>query len=234
MQIVYLGHAENTTDTNTPSFSSFSLGTAAVDRYILVCSSGRKTGTATAPVTSVTVGGVGLSSVRQDSNIATNLNNSAMWGGYIPTGTSATIQVNYTSAGTILRTGIDVYAIYGLESVTAFDSDSSTASNPSVSLDIPIRGVCIGVGCTGASTTASWTGITEDSDRNVEASALQMSAAHDLLPSAETGRTIQVTFGTNTNQVMVAASWKFLYAERLQIITSGRLNYKGIFKGGRL
>lgn len=233
MRLVYLGAADNTADTNSPSFNSFSIGTAAPDRYIVVCSTGRKTGTASAPTTSVTVGGVGLSAVRQDSNIATNLNNASIWGGIIPSGTSANIIVNYTSAGTMLRTGISVYALYGLESTTAFDSDTSTASNPSISLDIPIRGVCIGVGCTAASTTCTWTGITEDGERNVEGAALQMSSASSLL-NAETGRTIQVTFGTNTNQVMAAASWKFKAPDRVRIFTSGQLNYLSSRTGGQL
>lgn len=233
MQAVYLGSANNTTDTNSPSFSSFSLGTAAVDRYLVVCISSRKTGTAGSSVSTVTVDGAGLSSVRQNTNIATNLNLAAIYGGIIATGTSATIQVNYSTAGTMLRTGIDVYALYGLESTTAFDSDTSTANDPSVNLDIPARGVCIGVGCTGASSTCAWTGITEDSDRNVEGAALQASAAHDLL-NAETGRTIQLTFGTDTNPVMVAASWKFKAPNRVRIFTSGQMANLGLFTGGRL
>lgn len=233
MQVSYLGQGNNTTDTNSPSFSSFSLGTAAVDRYIVVAITSRKSGTAGSTVSSVTVGGTGLNAVRQNTNIATNLNLAAIFGGIVATGTSATIQVNFTSAGTMLRTGIDVYAIYGLESTTAHDHDTSTANDPSVNLDIPARGICIGVGCTGASSTCAWTGITEDSDRNVEGAALQATAAHDLL-NAETGRTIQVTFGTDTNPVMVAASWKFKAPERVRIFTGGQLNSFTSRTGGQL
>jgi hypothetical protein len=233
VRLVYLGSADNTTDTNSPNFGSFSLGTAAVDRYIVVCSTGRKSGTAVTTVSSVTVGGAGLSVVRQQSNVATNINHAAIYGGIIATGTSATIVVNYTTAGTMLRTGIDVYALYGLESTTAFDHEQSTASNPSVSLDIPARGVCIGIACTAAAAGATWTGISENSDRNVEASALQQSAASDLL-NAETGRTIQASFGTNTNPVLCAASWKFKAPDRVRIYTGGQLNSFSIRTGGQL
>lgn len=234
MQADYLGHAENAADTNSPSFGSFPLGVAAVDRYIVVCSAGRKTGVATAPVTSVTVGGVGLSLVNQLANAVTNLNQAAIYGGLIPSGTSATIVVNYTSAGTMLRTGIDVYGLYGLESTTRFDTMASTANDPSGGLDIPVNGVAIAIGCTAASTTVAWTGVSEDSDRNVEGTTLQASAAHSLLPNAETNRTIQATFGTDTNPVMVAASWKFKAMKSVRIFTTGGLNYEGLLTGGRL
>lgn len=233
MQAVYLGSAGNASDTNSPSFTGFSLGTARVDRYIAVCSVGRKSGTAVAPTTSVTVGGAGLTEIRQASNIATNLNNASIWGGIIASGTSADIVVNYTSTGTMLRTGIAVFAFYGLESVTPFDHDASTANDPSVALDIPNRGVCIGISCSSGAVTASWTGITEQVDVAIEGTALQMTSAFALL-NAETGRTIQSAWTGNTNPVLAAASWKFKAPDRVRIFTTGGLNYQSLISGGRL
>lgn len=202
MTISFLQATTDTTDTNAYTFASQNLGTAASDRYIIVVAVARKGGASTT-LSSVTIGGVSATIVKQVTNNVSNTDVAGIAIAAVPTGTTGDIVVTWGAS--MVRCAIMAYRATGINA-TAYDSDSSTSGNPSVSLDIPASGFAIGGGLTAASTTTSWTGLTEDTDGTLE-SFVTYSSAHDEFPSGETGRTITMTFGSSTESAGVFASW---------------------------
>jgi len=202
MDIQYLQSAPDTSDTNAYTFSSQNLGTAASDRYIIVVAVARKAGASTT-LSSISVGGVSATIVKQATNNVSNTDVAGVAIAAVPTGTTGDIVVTW--GATMVRCAIMAYRATGIDA-TAYDSDSSLSGNPSVSLDIPANGFAIGGGLTAASTTTSWTGLTEDADGTLESFVTYSSASQSFV-SAETGRTITMTFGSSTESVGVFASW---------------------------
>lgn len=203
-EIGYLQSYTDTSDSSSYTFSSVNFGTADSNRYIIIGIASRKSGTTTS-ISSVTIGGVSATITKQQVNNATNTNVSGIAIANVPTGTSGNIVVTF--ADTMLRCAITVYRTVGLTSKTAYDSDSSTASAPSVSLDVPTNGFAIGIGLTAASTSATWTGLTEDSDATLE-SWVTYSSAHRNFESGSTGETMTVTFGNSAEPSACFASWQ--------------------------
>lgn len=201
----FLQSATDTADLATYTFASQNFGAAASDRYIIVTIMARKSGASTT-ITGVTIGGVTATEVVQRTNNVTNSDIAGIFIAAVPTGTSGDVVV--TLGATMVRCAIGLYATTGLSSATPYDSDSSVASPPSVSLDVPVNGFIIGAGLTAASTTATLTGITEDYDSTLE-TFVTFAGGHDEVPAGEAGRTTTISFGSNTEPAGVFASWKF-------------------------
>src|SRR5690606_23430167 len=144
---------------------SQNFGTASGDRYIIVTIMARKSGGATT-ITGVTIGGIAATEVTQRTNNVTHSDVAGIFIAADPTGTSGNMVVNF--GATMVRCAIGLYAATGLSSPTAHDTDSSIASPPTVSLDVPANGFVIGAGLTAASSSATLTGITEDYDSPLE------------------------------------------------------------------
>jgi hypothetical protein len=202
--ITYVTTVADTSDTTTYTFSSASLGAAHDDRMIIVGIHSRKAG-AVSSISSVSVGGVSATIVLQNWNTITNSNVAAIAIAAVPTGTTGDIVVTF--ADTMLRCAVGIWRAFGIE-LTAYDSDSSDASDPTVNLDVP-AGFVIAVATTNASTSTTWTGVTENYDTVLE-TFVSTSGGFVELESLESGRTITADFAApGTESAGVFASWEW-------------------------
>src|SRR5258708_38594745 len=96
----------NTSSINTNTFSGLSIGAADPTRlvYVTLCH-----GPNNAVVSAFTIGGVTAAQATGSAFNSTGGVTCEIWGAAIPTGTTATVQFNYSSADT--RTVIGVYSI---------------------------------------------------------------------------------------------------------------------------
>lgn len=195
-----------TTDLTTYTFSAQNLGTEASDRYIIVGILSRKAG-ATTTISSVTIGGVSATIVRQRSNNVTNTDVAGLAIALVPTGATGDVVVTF-GAG-MVRCQIGVWRADSLASATPSDADDSIAGDPTVALDCPAGGFIIGVGLTAAASSASWTGITERFDTTLE-TFVTVTGASDTFASAQSGLTLLIDFATGSpvESVGVFASWE--------------------------
>jgi len=151
------------TDSATYTFASQAIGTAYSDRLVVVgYAFTNLTGQA---ITSVTIGGITATTIH---STGTNTACGLAWAN-VPTGTTASIVITPTSAGTV-RCGISVYVVRGLQSMTAFATNASAGGSDAsrnTSLNIAAGGVVFAVSASQAGATA-WTNITEDADVDTE------------------------------------------------------------------
>jgi len=204
VSVSYLQTAAGSGDQSSYTCAACNIGAAASDRYIIVVVHTRDSGTAAKTLNSVTVGGVQATILSQVQSASTNSNIAGLAIVRMPTGTTADITITFSEV--MLRAAISVYRVTGISAATPYDLVTSTASNPSGTIDVPAGGFAIGVANSGANTTASWTGLTEDYDAVVE-SGLNYTGAADTFVTEQNGLSVQATFGTNTNPAGIFASW---------------------------
>lgn len=210
----FLQAASSSTDTDTYTFSSQNLGTAAADRYIFVGVTSRSSGT-TNTINSVTVGGVTATQVELQRTVTTVVNMAGLYIAAVPTGTTGDVVVTFNA--TTLRCGIGMWGATGLASATATDSDVSSANAPTYAIDVVAGGFAIGVAY-GADNNApgatTWTGITEDYDGVSEGTNVNTGAS-DTFETTQTNLTITATFSDPDSGVSagVFASWEIGGAE---------------------
>lgn len=201
----------STSNESTYTFSSRAIGLADDDRHVIVAVSLRDDSD-NGRVTNVSVGGVAATeAVGAEVGISSVHIHASIWIAKVPTGTTATVVVECFTTST--DCAITLYRVTGIASATASDTDDATVSSgggslPAMELDIPNGGgVAVGCGCDNdSSESATWTGLTEDDDFDVDNS--RHTAASQLLTSAQTGRAIELQFGSSTDyRSAVCAVW---------------------------
>lgn len=203
--LTFQTHAENTSSLSSYSFTSQPIGSAQSDRYVIV-GIGWANANPSPTISSVTIGGVAA------TNIATNANaygNSALYIALVPTGTTANVDIVFSSA-TGLHCGIAVWSATGLTSTTAVSSGNSSASaTPSVTLTTVNGGFAVGYAHVGSNssysnTTVPWTGVTQ----NWAGQVISYSRPHGSGSTTTTGSNVSPspTF-VGGNGALVAASW---------------------------
>lgn len=200
--VSFLQAAEDAADQTTYTFAGQDFGAEASDRYIIVGIGSRDTGSGAKTVDSVTIGGVTATIVRQAQNATTNSTVGALAIAAVPTGLSGSVVVTFSEQ--MLRCGIGVWRIVGHDP-TAHDSDSSTATDPTVNLDIPANGSAVGFATTGNTGATTWTGLTESFDGNVD--GLDYTGASDDFVTQQSGLTILANFSATADSVGIFASW---------------------------
>lgn len=199
----FLQGASSATDASSYTFSSQSLGAADADRRIFVCVGSRKTGGATS-ISSVTVGGISASIEVEEQNTGTNTCIAAVVVASVPTGTTGDVVVTF--ADTMLRCGISMYRVLGVDGAAPFQALNSTADPGTANLDIPADGFAISVDSV-VCLSVAWTNLTEDTELNIE-SNFRLSTASDEFASQQTDRTITTTrTGTVIEPISLYASW---------------------------
>jgi hypothetical protein len=173
------------------TFSTQAIGTAAADRLVVVVI-GREPGDT---LSSSTIGGI-------SATVVANAGTCTIIAAVVTTGTTADVVLNF--AGTQIRIGVAVYAVYGLSSTTATSTYTASLSE---TVTIPAGGVAIGCaysGSGGVSTT--WTGVTENSSQNIEAGGAEFTTASIQSIPGFTG-TVSIVFGTGGSNMAVAV-WR--------------------------
>lgn len=200
--LTYVTSTTNTVDGTSFTFSSHSIGTAAAGRLVVVAVGCRHPGGGTT-ITGVTFNGSGGTSVAASTS---SVNPTAIFASTIASGTTANIVVSVgSSCGTCV---ISVYTITGLNSANANDTltDVSGSADPTGTIDILQGGVLIATASSQNSTTATWTGVTENYDAQTESRTFTAGSASGL--AAETNRTVTCAFASDANNSMSAAAWR--------------------------
>lgn len=193
----------DTSDSTNYTFSGMALGAAAADRRIAVAAVSRASGNR--PITGIDIAGIGGTQIVNDRNSSGgNTTNAAIFIAHVPSGTSGNIVVSHSASQ--LRCAITVYRLTGTAG-TSPSNGFSAANNPSVSLDVPAGGAALAISYTQANTTATWSGLTKDTDDDAETTTSQYSSAHDAFASAATGLNVQCTWGSNSLVGFAAAAF---------------------------
>lgn len=185
------------TDDTNYNFAAQSFGTAVAGRIVAVAIGWRSTSPRT--ITAFTIGGITASVVVAQTN--TN-NDAAIYAAVVPNGTSGAIDITFN--GTVARIGCVTFRVAGADP-TATDTLGVAANDPSGGIDVPANGGAIALAYAAASTTATWTGLTESVDTTVEGNTF--TTANDQFVSAQVGLTVTANFGSSSQDVLVAAAW---------------------------
>jgi hypothetical protein len=189
------------------TFSSQAIGTAAASRRIIVGAFGRSNAAVT--LTSITVGGVTatvVASATDNDGIVFLRSDLAIVD--FPAGTSASIVVTYSSAGSLARASIGVWAAYDLLSATPTDTANNNSDPMSAAIDVSAGGIIVGFATSDATATHTWTNLTERFDEAVEGISSHTGAS-DAFAAGETNRTITADpSAATTNQTLVLGAWR--------------------------
>lgn len=200
MALNFLQATDDTANATTYTFSSQNLGTAATDRNIIVAVGSKKAGSATT-ISSVTIGGVSATILKQDYNSSNNTSITGVAMATVPTGTTGDIVVTFSDS--MLRARIGVWSYNG--SLTLLDSGSSTATAPTYDINVGKDGFVIATSASGTSTSTTWTELTEKYDGVIESYAT-FSGASKEYTTDNTGVTCTSTFGSAVAPVAVFVS----------------------------
>ncbi len=197
--VAFASSGSNATAANPQTYTSVALGAAAASRQIIV---GVANATNGQQATAVTIGGISAALVASQAGSSGIFG--SMWAASVPTGTTGNIVVTYNSTpGT--RAGYVAWALYDA-ATTATATSGSAASPGSTTLNCPANGAIIA--CSQSSDGPnSWTGVVEDVDVQLGGAPFTESGGSQAFTSAQTGRTISVTYNTAGNQSMICASW---------------------------
>lgn len=191
---------------STFTFPDMAIGAVAGGRHVLVAISGRSGNTST-NITSVTIGGITATSVirafRGGSGSGENL--TAIYIAPVPTGTTATIVVNFNVA--FARASVSVYRVVGLMSATATATGNSTATNPTASLNISAGGFAVGSCYSESMTSFTWTNLTESVDSTTNFNNTYTAAAANFA-AAQTGLALTCTPASSLAPAGVFAAFK--------------------------
>jgi hypothetical protein len=187
--VVWCAAAGNSTDAATHTYTGLSFGTPHPRRHILAGFWEAQGGSNFNAPHTCTIGGVSASLVVQSG--ATGAEVQQVWIAPVPAGASGDIVVQ--RAGTMISSGIIVWAAYDLVSATAYDTDVGSFAHPATAaVDVPGGSLAIAFIKVGnAGVTVSWSGLAEDVDYSPDtgvrmsgASASKMAAQFPLSISA--------------------------------------------------
>ncbi len=199
--VSYLGNAVNGNNTDIYTFS-MSFGSESTDRYLISvvsCTLGSSI------IGSVKIGGITATEVSSLTNgsVSSKIHIAA-----VPTGTSGNVVIS--SGAAMYGCGVALYRATGLNSATAYDNKTSTASPGSVTIGIAHPGFVIaGTSAGAANFTTTWSGTSNDYDANIDTfQPLHFSGGYAQISSPTT---VTATRTNNTSPVMVSASWQYTY-----------------------
>ncbi len=193
------------TDTNSYSFASQAIGAEADRDYVLVFVFGRLTGTPSATISSVTIGGVSATQRGTSTAPASDTTIVALFSAVVPSGTTATVGVTFSA--TMSRCVISVYTIKGNSSITPTATTANyigSATGLNLNVATPSGNSVILAASYAAATdnTMTWTGLDKDFEAYYEGA--NVSSGSRAYASAGT-QTVQMTFGAATHQVGLSA-----------------------------
>ncbi|MGE0629651.1 MAG: hypothetical protein AB7O43_17720 [Hyphomicrobiaceae bacterium] len=182
-------NAATATDSSAFNFTSCSIGAEASNRHVVVVAGG-SAGSGATGISSLVINGVSATQLVSSTNTDTGQSSTTeIWIAAVPTGTSVTITPTYASERP--RQFISVYAVYGLSSATAVATQTSTANNPTLDLNVQGGGVVIAGAIGNNSTAYTWSGLTEAYDTATETVGMSSAYAGNL--STATPKAVSAT-----------------------------------------
>lgn len=189
VNIAFLDHDEATATSNTHTFTAMTVS----DGNVIACFGFQSSDGLARTVSSVTIGGITAAQVGSAPGTTRQV---AMYVAQGVTGPTANVVI--TLSGNALNWACDTFSLSG--AATAASTATSVATDPTASMSCDANGAIIGCGVagSGASPSATWTGISEDSDENYGASNLQcFTSAHDNFATAQVGLTVLCNFSAS-------------------------------------
>lgn len=187
-------------NTYTGNSVSVSLGDPSNNRYIVLATSYLYTARPRSLITSVSIAGVSGSIVGNATGPALT------YISIVPIKTGTTGTLTYTFSETFPSPSNLTTSVYRLETTkgsTAVDTkttEAGTASLLSVNLTCPSKGVAIGVSCSNATSTNTWTNLTVDNSVS--------SSTHSRSAASETGIPAgSLSISISTALALTTASW---------------------------
>jgi hypothetical protein len=197
----YTDSATSSSNGPTVTYSTRSLGTAAADRIILVGVIGNDN---SRTVSSVTVGGVSASITVNTFTGASAAHCIYIWQAAVPSGTTGNIVVTFS--GTVSDSGIGVWALYNANSTAT--ATATNSSNPlSTTINVPANGALVGIARSGASSTFTWTNLTENYDTITPTNSVGWSGASATFATAQTSLAITATQTVSSTPKMSLAAF---------------------------
>lgn len=194
---------------STHTHTGLNIGTASPTRLVVAFITARH-GSGSQNVSSVTIGGISATLIRTDAAHNSGTTLSALYAAIIPTGTTATVVVNYTGTlhGSALTTasfnGFTGVSINSQNGAEATDNGNIISAN---SITTPAGGIKIAVCAQAKGTTTTFTNATEQQDFEWTASAIETHAsAWNIHPTQQTNQTITCTFGANDTRRAISAA----------------------------
>lgn len=197
--VTFTDSASSGTNGTSFDFAGIDIGTAAANRWVVVCIKGYQATAADVDFSSVTIAGeTGIAAVKNEIGDAAG----GIYYANVPTGTSGTISVVFTNSAD--RCAIMVYDCK-MSGGTPYDTATSVSDPSDLSLSVPAGGIIIGAAIANSNTTVSWTGLDEDVDTTIESSVY--SSASRAFTGQVDPQTISADFGSAVKITSVAASW---------------------------
>lgn len=190
--------SSNSTDAaqTTYTYTSQNIGTAGATRLVVVGVHATSTAAGTGSVSSVTIAGITATQLYTQNSTGNTLKQ-YFYGAYVPTGTTGNIVVTMVSAPTSGRLGIDVFALYDVQSITPISTgfaNANTTNPQGFTLSVTAGSVVCAISGTGQNNSPSntWTGLTETSDRVIGGGNC-MTSATSLFAAANASLSVSVT-----------------------------------------
>lgn len=171
------------------TFTGLNIGAADPARFVIIGVAMRNGGS----ISSLTIGGNAATALVTSGG---NAIGSHFYGLLVPSGTTATVVVNHGTNSTCL---VSSYSLYNLASTTPVSTALSSNVTPAdLSSNTAIDAIVLGLVHQGnsTSTTFTWTGLTERWDETGAAPVTSWSGADGQMTTAETPRTISVSFSS--------------------------------------
>lgn len=201
MAKAFIGALADTADLTTYTFVAAAIGSAAADRWVVVCAAGRAA--VNRQVASITIAGVTAPRVVRS---ALTIQPTAIHALLVPTGTTADIVVTFSNA--MVNCVIEVYTLTAVPSANydqnTADGAAGTASAPTT-VNVPEQGYLIACAASGNNGTTTWAGATEDYDAVTETRTYTSASASGL--TAATARAVSATFTGNAQNSVCVATW---------------------------
>jgi hypothetical protein len=196
--------ASNTSGTDGTSFTfaGTDIGAAAANRHVIVGISGLTDGLADTTLDSCTVGGISATQQVEQKNG----DGGHAWISIAKVTTGTTADIVFTTAATIARVGIIVWAAYDLLSATARATVGSSGTPAVLDANVLAGDIIVACAFTNAAATMTWTGLTERYDTTIEG-AYVGGADHTAIIS-ETPRVFRGTYTLVSRQAAALAVFR--------------------------
>jgi hypothetical protein len=183
---------------------TLSLGTPAVNRYIVLAFAGLTGGSGV--ITAVTVAGVSCNQVGSLGSSGTARAAIFITSAPVPTGATGAVSISATGGASSWNMGIGVYALYVPSSAVLSNPVTGVnGGNPeSVTLAIPALSVAIAASFNSGGGTAAWTNLTKDVQLSFTTPQASMASTEF---SAGASTTLTCNWSNGNSQVMAVAAW---------------------------
>lgn len=204
VSIAYTDTAQFTDFASSPQSDTIDIGLAASDRLVFVAFFNVDGNGSSKYVNGVTIGGVTASRVDDAYISAGAVVELTIYWALVPSGTTATLSVSFSSAPTDSSMDAIVYRVTGADTTSPVaDADSdSTGASPSAAITIPDDGALLAVSAAyrvGSVTFTGWTNaIVDQSSSNAVSGVVQMQA-QTALSSTPGTPTVTAEWGAGTD-----------------------------------